>query len=556
LLVTTLNRKIFHFFPYGELDPPLSTAVYSIVVMTKNTNASPYMLTTPIYYVNAKPHLGHAYTTIMGDFLKKLALIEGKRVLFVTGTDEHGEKIVQKATAEGKTPKELVDEVSSEFRSAWEKLALDVDVFYRTTQPDHYKMVQNALQFLKDKGDIYFAEYEGKYCVGCERFRTDSEWNEEGLCPDHQTPPDLRKEPNYFFKMGSYQKELIKHYESNLEAIEPSQYRQEVLSFLKQPLEDLNISRPKTRLTWGIELPFDKDYVTYVWFDALLNYLGAIGYEGGDFAAQREFKNEFWAESHHLIGKDILKTHAIYWPTMLMGLEVPVFKKLHVGGFWMNKGLKMSKSLGNVVDPIKVSEHFGVDFFRYFLLREMSFGSDANFTWEAFIARCNSELANGLGNLASRVLKLSQKNFEMKIPSASGLNDQDKALVSAMKALPAKMAQEFEQCRYHIGIGHFNEAVAECDRYINDNKPWVLAKDPEQKDRLASVLRTAMEALHVFSIVSYPLTPEASLKLQEALGQSGEIVGALFRVDTGLDATRSLTEVPQLFPRLELPDLE
>jgi methionyl-tRNA synthetase len=503
--------------------------------------------------VNSRPHLGHAYTTLIGDFFKKYALMRGKEVFFLTGTDEHGEKIAQKAEEEGIAPLEFVNRNSNEFKSAWKKLDINNDGFYRTTQASHYKMVQSALSYLMDKGEIYYAEYEGKYCVGCERFRTDQEWNSEGLCPDHLKPPVIRKEPNYFFKMGQYQKQIIEFYNENPHVIQPAHYRNEVLAFLEKPLEDLNISRPKERLSWGIPLPFDDKYVTYVWFDALLNYLGGIGYEGKAPGKNPNFNQKLWLNCTHLIGKDILKTHAIYWPAMLLGLDLPLFQHLYVNGFWLTSGMKMSKSLGNVVDPLELAEIYGTDYFRYFLISEMSYGADANFTGELFVNRCNADLANGLGNLASRTLTLVHKNFGPIVPSHKQKESIDDELIEKINGLAQRMAEEFDQARLHLGIKQFQEAVALCDRYINDTKPWALAKDPTQHSRLASVLRTALECLGVFSVVSYAFLPNASLKLQTALGLNISPENCWNTIKTGLlKEGSSLGEIPRLFPRIEI----
>lgn len=511
-------------------------------------------ITTPLYYVNAKPHLGHAYSTIVADVLCRFHRQRGKDVLFLTGTDEHGEKIAASAQRESRSPLAFATEVSELFQAAWKQLSLKPDIFYRTTQPSHYKLVAAALQQLKDKDEIYLASYKGKYCVGCERFRTDQEWNEQGLCPDHQTPPVEREESNYFFKMGAYQERLLDFYKKNPQSIQPSNYMSEVLSFLSVPLEDLCISRPTTRLEWGIPLPFDSNYVTYVWFDALLSYLGGLEFEAkAPVEANTAFKKDFWESSTHFIGKDILKTHAVYWPTMLMALGLKPFSLLQVGGFWLSSGLKMSKSLGNVVDPLRIQEVFGNEPFRYFLLREMSFGGDASFTWESFINRVNSELANGIGNLASRVLTLSQKNLASKVPSRQSRVAADQDFLKKIHELPAQFAGDFDSCRYHTALKLFAEGVAECDRYINENKPWSLAKDPAQTERLQAVLGTAMDALWTLSVVMAPVLPEGSAQLRRALGLASDEAPDWSKATELLKEGSTLNEVPRLYPRLELP---
>lgn len=516
-------------------------------------------VTTPLYYVNAKPHLGHAYATILADTLIRHARQRGVETYFLTGTDEHGEKIAAMAKKENRPPQEFCNEITGLFKSTWQEIGLKPDVFYRTMQPSHYALVSRALQRLKDKGDIYFGSYEGKYCVGCERFRTDKEWNEKGVCPDHLTPPELRKESNYFFKMSAYQERLIEHYRKHPETIVPANYLKETMAFLEQPLEDFSISRPIERLSWGIPLPFDKNYVTYVWFDALLSYLGGLGYTGDSLDETPGFRKDFWENSCHVLGKDILKTHAIYWPTMLMALGVPVFKRLQVSGFWMTKGLKMSKSLGNVVDPKIVNAQFGMDPFRYYLLREMSYGSDGDFTWESFIQRANSDLANGLGNLASRVLTLTHKNCDAKVPSNKARNEQDLALLAETHALPALFAKEFDASRYHMALAAFSEAIAKCDRYINDQKPWALAKDPASKPRLEAVLGTAMDCLWTLHIVGASVLTQGAVQLRLALGAketldaSGRFVPAWAEATKQLEPGTALGPIPRLYPRLELP---
>ncbi len=514
----------------------------------------PLYITTPLYYVNAKPHLGHAYTTLLGDTLKSFALQQGRECFFLAGTDEHGEKIAQSAEKAGKSPMEFVDEVAALFEGTWKLLGLNPDISYRTTRPSHIKLVQEALQRLKDQGDIRFSSYTGKYCLGCERFRTDQEWDEKGLCPDHQRPPEIREESNYFFNMEKYRQKTLEYYRGHSDAIVPHHYMKEALAMLEEPLEDLCISRPTSRITWGIPLPFDRNYVTYVWFDALLSYLGGLGYTGRPLAEEKSFRHDLWGQSQHLIGKDILKTHAVYWPTMLLALGLEPARQLQVNGFWLTAGLKMSKSLGNVVDPVKVYEIFGAEAFRYFLMRDMSYGVDASFTWESFVSRANSELANGIGNLASRTLTLVHKNLEARVPSAAHRNDEDRALLAKVDGLPSKFAEEFANARYHVALASFAETVATCDRYINDTKPWSLAKDPAQKDRLAAVLGTMLDALSLLSVVMQSVLPEGSRKLRSALGFTNDPEVLAWEL-TGLRPKEGtpLGEVPRLYPRLELP---
>lgn len=517
---------------------------------------SPFYVTTPLFYVNAAPHLGSAYAMTVADTLARFHRQNGQNTLFLTGTDEHGDKIATMAAKEGKTPKAFADGISEKFQTAWTHIGMKPSIFYRTTQESHYKLVSNALTYLKNKDEIYFGHYSGKYCVGCERFRTDPEWNEQGLCPDHLTPPDLREESNYFFRMSRYRDKLIAYYKNNPRSIEPAFYKNEVLSFLEQPLEDLNISRPISRLQWGIPLPFDSNYVTYVWFDALLSYLGGLGYEGSPDLPNTGFQKQHWENSTQILGKDILKTHAIYWPTMLMALGLPPPKKLQITGFWMVNNQKMSKSLGNVIEPVAFHNTYGYENLRYFLLKEASFGSDANFSLETFVDRCNSVLANGLGNLASRVLTLTKKNLDSKVPTVKHRTEADLELLSKITALPELFKEEFEKCEYHKALMSFASAVTTCDGYINEQKPWALAKDPAQKARLEAVLGTAMDALAILATVIDCVLPEGAKKLRIALGMTESPptypANATEARVLFLKEGQQLGEVPRLFPRLEV----
>ena len=356
-------------------------------------------LTTPIYYINATPHLGHAYTTILADAMARYRRQAGDRVRLLTGTDEHGDKIAQAAARAGVTPQALADRNSAAFRDTWRRLGITHDDFIRTTEPRHQQVVREILQRLRDRGEIYLGTYGGHYCFGCERFYTEKEIV-DGKCPDHQTPLTWLEEENYFFRMSAYQPWLVDEYERRPDLIRPDRYRNEILGFLRDPLHDLSISRPRTRLEWGIPLPFDDRYVTYVWFDALVNYVSALGELDGDGV------RAWWPHVQHLIGKDILKPHAIYWPCMLKAAGLPLFTRLNVHGYWSLGGGKMSKSVGNVVEALALTEKYGNDAFRYFVMREMTFGLDANFSEEALVGRLNADLANDLGNLVARATTL------------------------------------------------------------------------------------------------------------------------------------------------------
>jgi len=371
--------------------------------------STPFYITTPIYYVNAKPHLGHAYTTLVADVATRFHDMRRCDTFFLTGTDEHGDKIVQAAEKEGLNPQEYVDRISGLFRALWPELNINNSDFIRTTDAGHIAVVKSILQKIHDAGDIYFSEYEGLYCFGCERFYTERELV-DGKCPDHEVEPEIVKESNYFFKMSRYQDWLIEHIKENPEFIRPERYRNEVLAFLSEPLEDLCISRPKSRITWGITLPFDENFVTYVWFDALLNYISALGYPDG------ERFHKFWPVAQHIVAKDILKPHGIYWPIMLKAAGIPIYRHLNVHGYWNVDQSKMSKSLGNVIEPLQLKNVYGLDAFRYFLMREMTFGLDSSFNEEALVHRINSDLANDLGNLVSRVTAMVHRYFKSVVP--------------------------------------------------------------------------------------------------------------------------------------------
>lgn len=506
----------------------------------------PFYITTPIYYVNASPHIGHAYTTIVADVMARFSRMSGYRTFFLTGTDEHGDKIAEAAEHANETPKAYADKISAQFSNLWPQLAITNDYFIRTTDENHIHTVRSILQKVYDAGDIYFGKYEGFYCVGCEQFYKESELI-DGKCPDHQTVPEYREESNYFFKMSKYQDWLIQHIKDNPDFIRPERYKNEVLAFLREPLEDLCISRPKTRLTWGITLPFDENYVTYVWFDALINYISGLNYPDGE-----NFKT-FWPASEHLIAKDILKPHGIYWPTMLKAAGIEPYKHLNVHGYWNIDAGKMSKSRGAVVKPLELKDKYGLDAFRYFLLRDMVFGLDSNFSEESFVQRLNSDLANDLGNLVSRTLTMAIKYCDGTVPKPHTFSEEDTSLIeTAGKVLPA-MESSFCELAFHKALFSIWDFINATNKYIVTSEPWLLVKDPDARDRLETVIYNLLESLRVIAVFIYPFMPDTSEKIMSHLGMEDKQVPDLnsIRGWGRLRSGNSLTLGPALFPRVQ-----
>ncbi len=507
--------------------------------------------TTPIYYVNAKPHLGHAYTSIAVDVATRFKQMDEYDTFFLTGTDEHGDKIVQAAEKQKTTPKEYADRISKLFQDLLPVLHIKNNQFIRTTNPDHIKVVKMVLSKIYDSGDIYFSSYEGLYCFGCERFYQEREL-EDGKCPDHGVEPQTIKESNYFFKMSKYQEWLIDHIKTNPDFIRPRQYKTELLSFLKEPLEDLCISRPKSRLTWGITLPFDENYVTYVWFDALVNYISALGYPDGEL-----FK-KFWPGTRHFVAKDIIKPHGIYWPIMLKAAGIQIYNGLNVHGFWNVKGSKMSKSIGNVTDPIDVTREYGVDAFRYFLMREMVFGLDANFTEETIISRINSDLANDLGNVFSRVLSMNHRYFKGEVREADPDIEKDKSLSLETDAKIAigTFRQAMAVCEFHKGVSAIWQFISAMNKYIDTNEPWALAKDTANDPILATVLYNLIEGLRVVSCLIYPIMPQTSLTMQTTLHIAKKNNGYYTLDETAvwgqIKKGAKIDKPDSLFPRIQI----
>jgi methionyl-tRNA synthetase len=505
-----------------------------------------YYITTPIYYVNAEPHLGHAYTTIVCDVLRRFHLIAGDDAYMQTGTDEHGDKVVQAAQAKGVPPQEYTDFISNKFREAWPKLAIEPDHFIRTTDPDHIRVVQDILQLVHDRGDIYFDRYGGLYCFGCERFYTEKELI-DGKCPDHLTEPTFIEEENYFFRMGKYQDWLIDYITKNPDFIRPERYKNEVLSFLREPLEDLCISRPKTRLTWGIELPFDPKFVTYVWFDALINYVSGLGWPDGDLF------QKYWPSVQHVIAKDILKPHGIFWPTMLKSAGIEPYRHLNVHGYWTVDGQKMSKSLGNVITPELMAEKFGIDAVRYYVCREMVFGLDGDFSQKNFDERFNADLANDLGNLFSRSLAMLDKYFGGKVPEA----EPDERLTDLAQEVMDEYARLLDDLQFHQALFAVWGLISAANHYIVDHEPWELAKDESRRDRLAVVMNSLMQTLYRVAVLVWPVMPGAAVKMLDQLGAGQDRPGQWLdraRDKKPLAAGTATRRGEALFPRIEKPE--
>ncbi len=507
-----------------------------------------FYATTPIFYVNAAPHIGHAYTTTLVDVVTRFHRLKGDDTYFLTGTDEHGEKVAKAAAKAGKTPQQYVDDIAAQFRGTWDRLGIQYDEFIRTTEERHKSVVREVLQRVYDNGDIFYGEYSGLYCVGAERFVTEKELV-DGKCPDSDEPAEYRTEANYFFRMEKYRPWLRETLEENPELIRPERYRNEVLAMLREPVGDLSISRPRKRVPWGIPLPWDEEHVTYVWFDALINYYSAL--------ASRGLEQRYWPSVEHFIAKDIVKPHGLFWPIMLKAAGLPLYHHLNVHGYWLTNERKMSKSLGNVVRPLDLQQKYGNDAFRYFLLRDMTFGLDASFSESGIAERINADLANDLGNLLNRTLGMLARYTDGAVPAAGTLEPVDEELRDAFVRLPQVLSDRFDALQFDRALEAVMEAVRKANKYISDTAPWVLAKDPEQAARLHTVLNTCVEALRCASILLDPVIPGKARELRKQLGVGRAPFDLTSAATWGLvpSGTRTAPGDP-LFPRIDLEALE
>ncbi|NGO68982.1 methionine--tRNA ligase [Streptomyces boncukensis] len=529
---------------------------------TEQTEPGTYYVSTPIYYVNDAPHLGHAYTTVAGDVLTRWHRQRGEKVWYLTGTDEHGQKIMRTAEANGVSPQEWCDRLVEEaWKPLWEHLEIANDDFIRTTEQRHTDRVQEFVQDLYDRGEIYQGGYAGPYCVACEEYKTyaelldgEGEYAGQKLCPIHKKPVEMLKEENYFFKLSEYGERLLAHYAENPDFIQPESARNEVVQFVRQGLEDLSISR--STFDWGVKIPWDDKHVIYVWIDALLNYATAVGY-GAD---PERFADVFPADVH-LVGKDILRFHAVIWPAMLMANGLPLPKRVVANGWLMVGGEKMSKSNLTGISPQQLTGHFGVDAYRWYFLRAIAFGQDGSFSWEDFSARYTSELANDYGNLASRVAAMVGKYFGGTLPDGSAAHgDAEQALVEALgKAVSEADDRIGEQLDFAGGIAAVFDFVKQVNGYLTEQEPWKVAKDTsdEARARLATILYTAAESLRACAVLLNAVMPDTSQKLWDSLGAE-ESLGALADQRIGdaarwgrLPAGATVTKGAALFPRLE-----
>ncbi len=507
---------------------------------------STFYISTPIYYVNDVPHIGHAYTTIACDALARYHRLKGRKVFFLTGTDEHGEKVQKSAVKQGLAPRDLADRVVTRFQGLSHALDITNDDFIRTTEPRHYASVQELFRRSLANGDIYLGEYEGWYCTPCESYWTDLQLV-DGNCPECRRAVEKRKEPSFFFRLSKFQKPLLEYYGRNPGFIRPASRRNEVVAFVEGGLNDLSVSR--TSLEWGIPIPGHPGHVVYVWYDALTNYITGVGFPDGG-----EKFDTFWPADIHMVGKDILRFHAVFWPAFLMSAGVAPPLGVFAHGWWTVEGQKMSKSLGNVVDPYEMVETYGSDAFRYFLLREVPFGLDGDFSKKALVHRINSDLANDFGNLLNRALGMLGKYFGGTVPVPSPAGEEDLSLMALAGEVVNSVDAAMEEVEFHKALMAIWDLVKAANRYVDASAPWALAKDPDKRDRLGTVLYNILEAARICVLLSSPVIPAAAQKMWEALGCRGAVTKANLASACawgGLPAGATLPRSAVAFPRIE-----
>ena len=527
------------------------------------SSSKSFYVTTPIFYVNDAPHIGHAYTEVASDVLARWHRQRGENSFLLTGTDEHGEKILRTASANSTTPQAWADKLVAE---SWLPLLETIDIanqdFIRTTEPRHEKNVQKFLQHLYDTGFIYRGEFEGNYCVGCEEYKTEAdllsgegEFAGQQVCAIHSKPVEKLAETNYFFKLSEFTQPLLDYYEANPKFVQPESARNEVVAFVRRGLTDLSISRSKEKFDWGIDIPWDDSHITYVWFDALLNYITAIGYGSNDAAERANFE-ALWPATVQIVGKDILRFHAVIWPAMLIAAGLKPAEQVFGHGWLLVGGEKMSKSKLTGIAPNQITDTFGSDAFRYYFMKAISFGNDGSFSWEDLAARYQSELANGFGNLASRVIAMIHRYYDGVLPTPHSPTDADLQVQQVLATAVRDSDAAIEGLAIHDAIAQIWTLVDELNNYITVQEPWVLAKSDDTRDRLSTVLYTAAEGLRGLAVLMAPITPKASAKLWAALGKGS--LGELAAQKLGEAGTWGqlkpgsvVAELEALFPRIE-----
>ena len=515
-----------------------------------NMSKETFYVTTPIYYPSDRLHIGHAYTTTAADAIARFKEMQGYDTMFLTGSDEHGQKIERRAEEAGENPRQFVNKVVATFIDLWQKLGIEYDQFIRTTDENHQRVVQEIFQKLYDKGDIYLDKYEGWYCTPCESYWQERQVSEEEVCPDCGRPLEWVAEESYFFKMSKYADRLLEHIKEHSDFIQPESRRNEMINFIESGLDDLSVSR--TTFDWGIECPVNEDHVIYVWIDALSNYITAMGY-----LSNEEKFNHYWPADIHLVGKDILRFHTIIWPSILMALDLPLPKQVFGHGWLLTETGKMSKSVGNVVDPLELIEDFGRDAIRYFLLREVQFGADGTYSTEALIQRINSDLANDLGNLLNRTVSMVEQYFSGVVPAPDAELEVDRDLKETARQTQERVAAELEGLHFTTALEELWQFVRRCNNYIDQTKPWILGRDESQQERLGTILYNLLAGLRQIAIMLKPFLVDTPKKIGRQIGAQQNIRKASWEDLTEWQVLRPSSRVEKgdaLFPRIDLDE--